>query len=177
KDGLLAVSKDVETYLFTPSEEIKREIAARWLKTPSIFAELLDKYEAGLPSDGTLKFDFIQRGFMPQKADSYVSALRKSVEFAKFYENPRPSYAIDEGGEVEAESQECEGALATVAPVPAQLQVVDRKTSITLTEAPIASDRIPVRLPGGRRAWIEVPTPFFSADKERLKAQIDLLLA
>ena len=37
-------------------------------------------------------------------------------------------------------------------------------------------DRIPVRLPGGRRAWLSIPTPFYAADKERLKAQIDLLL-
>ena len=37
-------------------------------------------------------------------------------------------------------------------------------------------DRIPVRLPGGRRAWLFIPSPFFSGDKARLKAQIDLLL-
>jgi hypothetical protein len=37
-------------------------------------------------------------------------------------------------------------------------------------------DRIPVRLAGGRRAWIEIPMPFYEADKDRLKKQIDLLL-
>jgi hypothetical protein len=37
-------------------------------------------------------------------------------------------------------------------------------------------DRIPIRLAGGRRAWIEIPSPFFSADRERLKKHIDLLL-
>ncbi|MNR68298.1 hypothetical protein D3C85_1927750 [compost metagenome] len=39
-----------------------------------------------------------------------------------------------------------------------------------------ASDRIPVRLSGGRRAWLVIPQVFFEADKKRLKAQIDLLL-
>jgi hypothetical protein len=34
-----------------------------------------------------------------------------------------------------------------------------------------------VLLPGGRKAWLIVPTPFYEADKARLKAQIDLLLA
>ena len=38
-------------------------------------------------------------------------------------------------------------------------------------------DQIPVRLSGGRRAWLVVPIPFYTADKSRLKAQIDLLLA
>jgi hypothetical protein len=38
-------------------------------------------------------------------------------------------------------------------------------------------DRIPIRLTGGRRAYVEVPTPLYESDKLRLKAQIDLLLA
>jgi hypothetical protein len=33
-----------------------------------------------------------------------------------------------------------------------------------------------VRLDQSRRAWLEIPTPFYEADKKRLKAQIDLLL-
>jgi hypothetical protein len=37
-------------------------------------------------------------------------------------------------------------------------------------------DRIPVRLAGGRRAWLLIPHEFREADKTRLKAQIDLLL-
>jgi hypothetical protein len=28
----------------------------------------------------------------------------------------------------------------------------------------------------GRKAWLVIPTPFYEADKLRLKAQIDLLL-
>jgi hypothetical protein len=37
-------------------------------------------------------------------------------------------------------------------------------------------DRIPVRLSKGRKAWLIIPTPFYEADKARLKAQIDFLL-
>jgi hypothetical protein len=39
------------------------------------------------------------------------------------------------------------------------------------------SDRIPVRLAGGRRAWLVIPSPFYAADKRRLISQIELLLA
>lgn len=175
KEGLIVVTKDLETYLFAPSEETKKEIAARWLKTPAVFAELIDKYGTALPSDGTLKFDFIQRGFIPQKADSCVSALRKSVEFAKFYESPAPSYAIVEEEEARTEEKEDEEPLAL--PPQPQPTALNVHTSAITADKPAGTDRIPVRLSGGRRAWIEVPTPFFSADKERLKAQIDLLLA
>ena len=38
------------------------------------------------------------------------------------------------------------------------------------------SDCLPVRLTGGRRAWLVIPQQFFEADKARLRAQIDLLL-
>jgi len=38
------------------------------------------------------------------------------------------------------------------------------------------TDKIPVRLSEGRKAWLVIPTPFYEADKLRLKAQIDLLL-
>ncbi|MDL2339502.1 MAG: hypothetical protein QFE16_16840, partial [Pseudomonadota bacterium] len=53
--------------------------------------------------------------------------------------------------------------------------------SATTTSTPAVADlgeydRIPVRLPGARRAWLFIPTPFFSSDKQRIKAQIDLLL-
>jgi NAD(P)H dehydrogenase (quinone) len=44
-------------------------------------------------------------------------------------------------------------------------------------EVSVSYDRIPVRLTAGRKAWLEIPTPLYVADKERLKAQIDLLLA
>lgn len=64
----------------------------------------------------------------------------------------------------------------------AQLQVAAsgarsiRSTSVSELEGEDELDRIPVRLTGGRRAWLVIPTPFYSADKSRLKAQIDLLL-
>jgi len=37
-------------------------------------------------------------------------------------------------------------------------------------------NRIPVRLSRGRKAWLIIPQTFLQADKERLKAQIKLLI-
>jgi hypothetical protein len=45
------------------------------------------------------------------------------------------------------------------------------------TYSDLGADKIPVRLSKGRRAWIEIPSPFYEADKIRLKKQIDLLLS
>jgi hypothetical protein len=171
KDGYLNVSKDVETYKHTPSESTKTEIARRWLKTPQIFLELLEKYSAGLPSDATIKFDLIERGFKPQSADICLSAFRRSVDFAKFFENIIEPDILLENDDSEGIQPQPFGTTAQ-APVSQALQ----HSHHSPTSNAILMDRIPVRLPGGRRAWIEVPTPFFTADKERLKAQIELLL-
>ena len=57
-----------------------------------------------------------------------------------------------------------------------QPKATDVPTDVPLVSPVAGFDRIPVRLAGGRRAWLEIPTPFYAADKLRLKAQIDLLL-
>lgn len=76
KEGYLAVSKDFESYQFAPSASIKRDLLIKMLTTPPVFAELLEKYEARLPSDATIKFDLIQKGFSSGTADNVD---RKSV--------------------------------------------------------------------------------------------------
>lgn len=169
QEGLLVVSKDVESYKFAPNDQMRRELVIKWLKTPPLFVELLVKYEGGLPSDATLKYDLIQRGFNPATADACLSVFRRSVDYAHYYE------LQTERGDILAEHEEAEEANQEDVATPKDIQhesVSEKLVSISATE----TDRIPVRLGGGRRAWIEVPMPFYSADKDRLKAQIDLLL-
>jgi len=167
-EGQLAISKDVESYQFAPSEDLKKELRIRWLRNPPVFADLLDKFQGGLPSDATLKYELIQKGFLPNSAAEELSVFRKSVEFARYYESgPRANEAevvVPNNEPLESESDDQESSVSRVSVPP---------------DAPAdssAMDRIPVRLSGGRRAWLVIPEPFFSADKERLKAQIDLLL-
>lgn len=57
----------------------------------------------------------------------------------------------------------------------APIQVRDEPAMVD--EVSASYDRIPVRLTAGRKAWLEIPSPLYAADKARLKAQIDLLLA
>ncbi len=173
QEGILAVVKDVEDFKFAPNENLKQELIKKWLKTPPLFADLLDKYEGGLPSDGNIKFDLIQRGFNPSAADSCVSIFRQSVEYAHYYDEN----SADEGSEQIQESLK-----------PNSVIEIDNKKSmesqsnqnVRINDAEQVAiedfDRIPVRLTNGRRAWLQIPSPFFAADKVRLKAQIDLIL-
>lgn len=173
-EGKVAVAKEVETYKFAPDEENRRGIVIEWLRRPPIFQELLDEFGATLPSDATIRFHLIQRGFSPQAATGCVTIFKKSVDFAEYFTSKAPS--IDGEADVDIASPPrgsqahefgYEGALK-----PAGISEGFQQTNGTAAQV----DRIPVRLAGGRRAWIEVPAPFYAADKARLKNQIDLLL-
>jgi hypothetical protein len=170
-DGTLAVTKDVETYKFAPDPVQKQAVLERFLKSPSLYADLLEKFPGGLPSDGNLRYDLIQRGFTAQTADMALAAFRRSVDFVGHFSTQRAvgAPASDPKPEIE------EGAPASPAN-PAGLAQRPAPQPTLPTDTEDVLDRIPVRLPGGRRAWLLIPTPFFDGDKVRLKAQIDLLL-
>src|SRR5205814_1139396 len=70
KDGFLAVTKDVEAFKFAPDERMKRSLLLGFLRRPQLYAELLEKYDSGLPSDANLRYELIQRGFTPASAES-----------------------------------------------------------------------------------------------------------
>jgi len=170
-EGKLAVAKEVESYNFAPSDAIRRELLIRWLKAPQIFADLLEKYNDGLPSDANLRYDLIQRGFLPIGAESLIPVFRRSVEFVRYFESQQAGPQNPELPSPKAE-----------VPSPEALQ--EKNESPPASYPPVVEsipeagnlDRIPVRLSGGRRAWLVIPEPFFDADKKRLKDQIDLLL-
>ena len=176
KDGFLVVTKEVESYKFAPDETLKRSLLIGFLRRPQLYAELLERYSSGLPSDANLKFELIQRGFAPNTAETALTVFRKSVEFAGYFDGasnsaPEPA-SIDGDGEVpgpQVESIEQQKAEAKAADNLSEKQVQLSSESVNI-------DKIPVRLSGGRRAWLYIPTPFYEADKGRLKAQIDLLI-
>ena len=176
KEGFLAVSKEFEAYRFAPSESTKKALIKKWLKAPAVFSVLLEKYAEALPSEATLKFDLIQTGFSPLAADVCLQAFVRSTDYANHFEEPQlepigHSVDGDVSGEVDHRAQtfapdpEIRPVLA-IAPLPPVARVSESDDV----------DRIPIRLAGGRKAWIEIPMPFYEADKERLKKQIDLLL-
>jgi hypothetical protein len=175
-EGQMAVSKSVEEYQFAPDDSHRRRLMIDWLKSPPVFADLLERYASGLPSDATLKFDLIKRGFNPASADIVILAFRKSVDFVQYFEQRSSAEAI---------ANDFSNAVSKLDTHDPPMQV-SKSVVISNPEA-VGSvfgdqddsrlDKIPVRLTGNRRAWLSIPSPFYSSDKKRLKAQIDLLLA
>lgn len=184
KDGLLAVTKEVEAFKFAPDESLKRSFLLSFLRRPVLFSELLEKYSTGLPSDANLKYDLIQRGFLPGTAAEVVSVFRRSVEFTGYFDGADSDLSanvVDTSAASQESVAEAQPAVALQEPRTEARSSASAPQLATRGQSPDLLgegefDRIPVRLPGARRAWLVIPTPFFAADKQRLKAQIDLLL-
>lgn len=178
-DGMLSVSKDVEAFKYAPNETLRASYLRRFLTTPPLFGELLDRYGEGLPSDGNLRYELIQRGFLPPTAESLVAVLRRSADFAKAFDGPKePMEEEDLQMIVEPSSVSREQGSAPRQTPPMSPPSFSLEGSVAAPSVPdeIGHDKIPVRLSGGRRAWVVIPAVFYEADKQRLKAQIDLLL-
>lgn len=183
--GRLAVSKSYEEFKFAPNEELKARILKQWLRTPTVFAELLEKFPERLPSEASLKFELIQMEFSSATADECLAAFLDSLQFANVTsDNLVPEGSSDKLSEANINEQNASQATVSViadAGRAAQKQTqnaIDR--TIERGQQAVEeenSDRIPVRLANGRKAWLVIPAPFYEADKRRLISQIELLLA
>jgi hypothetical protein len=108
-----------------------------------------------------------------------LAAFKDSVEFAHYFEMNGGAQGVVDAPSVISPSVPVDSAITpTCQGRPIDSQVPQQGAVLSQSEGGDTGglDRIPVRLPGARRAWLLIPTPFFKADKERLKAQIDLLL-
>jgi hypothetical protein len=172
-DGFLAVSKAVEAYKFAPSSDMKAQLIIQFLKTPALYQELLTKYSGGLPSTATLKYELIQKGFLPQAVDAVLAAFIESVSYAKYFDVPPSSV---ESGNPDEQSYD-EGRVE----ISEHISQRSAKISSAKPLSPINSseefDQIPIRLSNGRKAWLSIPSPFYESDKARIKAQVDILFA
>lgn len=163
-EDTVALSPKVTQYRDAPDEAARRALLQHWLHQPAVFASLLEQFPQELPSDAVLHQALIQRGFQPSAAQSCAAVLRQSVAFAGQPPSPQTEAVAPQTSSGTDSFTKLESlalpALPFAPPVPDLGQ----------------ADCIPVRLSGGRRAWLVIPAVFHEADKARLKAQIDLLL-
>jgi len=175
-EGMLAVTKSFQEYKFAPSEELRTQTLRKWLLNPGVFAELLEKFPDRLPSEASLKYELIQKGFSPEAAGECLTAFLESVQYVQSLSSNVDAEAPKAVGETtDANVEAIDDQRGLDSPT------AGTRPTATATAPEIVededSDRIPVRLAGGRRAWLVIPSPFYAADKRRLISQIELLLA
>lgn len=194
KQGFLAVSRDVGEYKANPNVARKHELRRKWLRNPPIFSELLDKYaaEGELPSEDALRWEFIQRDFSESSAAECAGIFTRSVAFAQYFEgdgeeeveqeDQRHALVVAPRGETHQPTTAPEGGLRggrSDPSVPIQRAALSESPAAGRSESPAAApQRIPIRLPGpGQRfAWLEVPLPFYAADKAQISRQLEIMI-
>ena len=165
--GMLAVDADVQSYCYAPDQALRQELLIKWLRSPALFSTLLGKYKGGLPSDLAIMFDLTQNGFQSGKAQSVLKSFKRSVEFTDYYQQVQ---------QTEDSLNVTEDSVEMVEQPSSNQNTETADSEVKANGLELDVDRIPVRLDAKRRAWLEIPSPFYNKDKERLKAQIDLLL-
>ncbi|WP_417252094.1 hypothetical protein [Castellaniella sp.] len=178
--GKLQVSSDVQRYKLTPNDSDKAIYLKQWFKKPLLYSKLLDKYKDSLPSDRALVFELVDEyGFNESAAQSAIEVFRASLDYV---EQMTGQIFTEEDG---AQEEELDGQ----GQQPGESEQVDLSQSLPEANAaaqqrpppsqvpPVCSGgvRYPVRLAGGRMAWIEVPDPFYEVDKKRLQAQLAII--
>jgi hypothetical protein len=171
KDGFLSVSRDVELYKYALDGKIKMEMVLDFLKIPPLYRDLLEKYSSGLPSSAKLKTELLQRGFLPQAVNAVLSAFLQSVSYAQYFESQTQSIRVEMPPPLPPKVLDIEDVEHE--PPKIKHEVPSQLNSCL----PEEMDQIPIRLSGGRKAWLNIPTPFYESDKARIKAQIDVLFA
>lgn len=186
--GDVAIAPEVEEYRYAPNDSHRKDQLKRWLSTPKVYQELLTEYPDSLPSDQVVTYRLIKMGFLPNGAQECLRHFRAAVEFANYYDTfGRANQELSEhAAKTSAQSRENSEKISETAPIPppplvraeSDSRILQQQRNFAAADTPSNSaDRIPVRLSGGRRAWIEVPSPLFTADKQILKNQIDLIMA
>jgi len=156
----LRLSQSVQSYKLAPTQEGKDVILRQWLMTPSLFSELFEIYGTPLPSDEVLiHYLVIERGFSENAAKLVANNLRSSIDFANL-------------NNIESEIDEEEIVDRPIT----QEQPSSRHAISNQPHTSISTGvRYPVRLAGGRMAYIEVPENFYSKDKKKLEAQLTVI--
>jgi hypothetical protein len=177
--GKLSVSQEFEKYKFAPDQSTKSNFLLKWLRTPKVFAELLDRYGEKLPGDAALKYELISTGFAPDSAEDATKLFRESLDFIKrngAQISVEPSEEEDDDDDIE----DCDTLPATNSSdnnVP-QIKPVQpsAKPAYTAPSQSADSRPIPIFLPKGREAMLHVPRPFYDNDRKAIIRQLEALL-
>lgn len=176
--GKLAVSQDIQRYKLSPSDADKVSYLKQWIRKPLLYSKLLEKYPTGLPSDAVLIFELVdEHGFNEEAAQKAISVFRESMKFVDIIAANLAGQ--NEESEEELEEEQAKGDSGGQEEGFKIDAVSERNSSTSKPSSslpPISGTvRYPIRLAGGRMAYIDVPDPFFEKDKDKLKAQLQII--
>jgi hypothetical protein len=185
-DGAYSVSRALQAYKLAPDDDTRRYHALEFLAQPELYASLLMRYAEQLPSNETLTHHLVvELGFLESAAKDVIKAFRESVEFAG-YTSPSGGKVAPIGTATETSQAMPVRVITGAVGLQAGPAQVSSSGVVTTHSSPSAQaaldsttydDAIPIRLRGGRKAWLTLPKPFREVDKATLVAAIQSIVA
>ena len=161
--GQVRIANDFQASKLATAEE-RRAYLQRFLRRQPAFAALIERFPEQLPSDDTLmRVAVLSLGLREPAAQQLVKMFRDSVEFSG-YEPQGATTILTVNGVVDLPRPPVAGSAPVVA---STMPIGDGDYD----------DPIPIRLRGGRKAWLRLPKPFYEADKNALVNQVNLIIA
>lgn len=160
----IAVSEDIQTIRFSPALDEQYSAANTLFRTPSIFSDILEKYNDSPPDDSVIRFDLIGLGFNREGADLVLKCFRESYDYISnisIDQTPQSSdHDVDVQEDVTTQPQGDEKG--GVNPVDAVLSQVGYENML-------------IRLPNKRKAMLSIPDDFNAKDKSALISQVSAI--
>lgn len=158
----LRVSDTAMHIMYPHSDSEKAEALLQAINGPKIYEDMISHYGGGdiraliLPSNSTLANYLIrEKNFNHKVVPNFLRNFRESLDLVK-------SHCV-EGEQMVSEEVAIGGFVE---------RPDERRDEIA--EGEIVD--IPIRLPGGRKARLVIPTPFYETDKRHLIKQIEIIV-
>ncbi|MFN7114644.1 MAG: hypothetical protein ACK4PK_09850 [Alphaproteobacteria bacterium] len=168
--GKVSVAKEFVSYLFAPDQKTKNGFLLNWMRGPQIFNALLAKYASdGLPSQQSISYALMnEHGFTPEAADKCTENFLSSYRFLTGVGVIIDSAATDS----QTDGEDISESVAPASTSPVNNGGAKPPSALGQTKPSVnidgESDTIPVRLKGGRKAYLVVPYPFYEADRDQI---------
>jgi hypothetical protein len=193
KDEYLSVTEPwIEVFHSEDTEQLRQALRGA-LQQPELYRRLLEEYGGHqLPSADKLARDLYVKehyGILKDAADTAVRAFLESAEYAGMIDSrgflrtgEDAEQAVSIPGSTNRGDQE--SGVPTLGThlhanrefsKPSQVQDIDNVGGETIV-VPKGLDRIEVQLRNSKKAYLFVPVPLPTGEKERLKGYIDLIL-
>jgi hypothetical protein len=160
--GKVSISPNIKVLKFSPNTDEKSKVLNELLLNPPIYNQLFSKFGPDLASNTILVWELMQAGFKDETAaNQAVKTFKESINYIKSIGNASLSEPESDTNGDDKHQQ----ATLTETPESESLPETDEKSC----------DRILIRLPEGRKAWIIVPDDFQAKDKPVLIKQIEAI--
>jgi hypothetical protein len=180
-EGKVQVNPDFQAMKLTTDPQQRASLLEAFLRQPLAYSAILERFPESLPSNDTLMhFLVVELRYREPTARDVIKSFRESIEYAGY------TAGVGKVVPIGTATETSQAMPVRVVTGSAALQAGPAKVSgsgtVTAGAPPTLDptaydDAIPIRLKGGRKAWLTLPKPFRESDKPTLVAAMQSIVA